>query len=217
MSEIIFLSNVRLSFPKLIEPEAFQNNPDKKFSADFLTVPNGPNFAAFMGEVGKIATEKWKDHAAAVLQMCQGDRKLRCYGAGNEKVDKKTFKPYVGYDGVAYISANSSSDRPPRMIRLDGTECENANTMERTALARKLYGGCYVNAAIRPWAQDNQFGRAIRCELIAVQFFADGEPFGEGEPDLSGKFGAVQPPTAAGAPAMPAVPGFPSFFGTPQQ
>lgn len=213
MSEVIFLSNVRLSFPKLIEPEAFQNNPDKKFSGDFLMVPNGPNFATFMGEVGKIATEKWKDHAGAVLQMCQADRKLRCYGSGAEKIDKKTYKPYIGYEGMAYISANSNADRPPRMIRLDGTECDNANTMERVALARKLYGGCFVNAAVRPWAQDNQFGRAIRCELIAVQFFADGEPFGEGEVDLTGKFGAVQAPAGAPAAAVP----MPPFFGFPPQ
>jgi len=214
MAETIYLSNVRLSFPKLIEATASQSIPGakKQFGADFILAQNDPNFAKFMGEIGKMATEKWKENASAVLNIVQSDRKLRCFGNGGEKIDKKTFKPYNGYEGMAYISANSNEDRPPRMIRLDGTEVDNANTMERAVLARKLYGGCFVNAAVRPWPQDNNFGRAIRCELIAVQFFADGEAFGEGEPDLTGKFGAVQAPAGV-TPAAP----FPSFFGLPPQ
>jgi hypothetical protein len=217
MSEPIYLSNVRLSFPKLIEASAFQDTGAKKFGADLLLKPSDTDFARFMSDVGKIAVEKWKENAQAVLHLVQNERKLRCFGNGAEKVDKKTFKPYIGYDGMVYISASSNEDRPPQIIRPDGTPIDNSNTMERTTFARKLYGGCYVNAAIRPWAQDNQFGRAIRCELIAIQFFADGEAFGEGEPDLSGMFKPVpQAPGAAAPAAMPAVP-FPAFFGTPTQ
>ena len=215
MNEPIYLSNVRLSFPKLIEPSTFQEGGEKKFAADFLLKQTDTDFSRFMGEVGKLAHEKWKENATAVLQLVQNERKLRCFGNGAEKVDKKTFKPYVGYDGMVYLSANSNADRPPQIIRPDGTPIDNMNTMERQTFARKLYGGCFVNAAVRPWAQDNQFGRAIRCELIAVQFFSDGEPFGEGEVDLSGMFKAVP---AAGAPAgaMPPAP-FPSFFGANPQ
>lgn len=217
---LVFLTNVRLSFPKLIEPSSFIEGGAKKFSANFLMVPNGPNFAAFMGEVGKVATEKWKQHAGAVLQMVQNDRKLRCYGNGSEVIDKKTYQPIAGYENMVYISAHTSEDRPPRMVRTeDGQECDPRNTMERTALARKMYAGCYVNAVVRPWCQDNQYGRAIRCELIALQFFADGDPFGEGEVSIQGMFKpvAVQAPAApaGAAPAMP--PGFPAFFGVPPQ
>lgn len=204
MGTVIHLSNVRLSFPKLIEAEAAKGTPnaDKKFGCDLL-MPNGdPQFAKFMGEVGQVATEKWKEHAGSVLQLCNGDRKMRCFGNGSEKVDKKTFKPYGGYDGAVYISASSTEDKPPVMVDASGTPCPNDNTMLRKELARKLYGGCYVNAAIRVWPQDNTFGRAIRCELIAVQFAKDGEAFGEAPPDLSGMFGAVAAP-AAGDPATP--------------
>lgn len=211
MSEITFLSNVRLSFPKLIEATASQPGATPKFSADFIMAPSHSGFAAFMGEVGKMAAEKWKEHATAVLQVCQTDRKLRCFGNGAEKVDKKTYKPYTGYDGMVYISANSNADRPPKIMKPDGTEA--TTDMERLALARKLYGGCYVDAAIRCWPQDNQFGRAARCELIAVQFKSDGEPFGEADADVTGMFGAA--PAAGATPAAPAP--FPSFFGLPQQ
>ena len=209
MANEIYLSNVRLSFPKLIEAQAQANvpNPAKKFSADFILSPSDKQFAQFMGEIGTVATAKWKDMANAVLQHIQTDRKLRCFGNGAEKVDKKTMKPYSGYDGMVYIGASSNEDRPPLMVRPDGVQVDNANTLERVALARKLYGGCYVNAVVRPWCQDNQFGRGVRCELIAVQFANDGDAFGEAPADVTGMFGAVQQPAAAAAPT-------PNFFGT---
>lgn len=203
MSETIYLSNVRLSFQKLVEAEAAKDTPNsaKKFGADLIMTPNDPQYAKIMGEVGNVATEKWKNHASAVLQVIQNDRRLRCYGQGGEKLDKKTYKPYDGYEGMVYLTASSNEDRPPQMIRPDGTICDNLSTMERSALARKLYGGCYVNAAVRLWPQDNQFGRAVRCELIAVQFAKDGEPFGEAPPNVEGMFGQVQGAAPAGAPA----------------
>lgn len=219
MSEIIYLSKVRLSFPKLLEAHASQEGAAKKFGADLIMAPSDTGFATFMGEVGKMAQEKWKDNGQAVLLMVQNDRKLRCYGSGQEKINKKTFKPYSGYEGMVYVSASSNEDRPPQIIRLDGTAVDPSNTMERLAVGRKLYGGCYVNAAVRPWPQDNQYGRAVRCELVAVQFCCEGEPFGEGDPDVSGMFGAVAGAAPAAGPLgsgvpMPPVP-FPAFFGAP--
>jgi hypothetical protein len=75
-----------------------------------------------------------------------------------------------------------------------------------------MYGGCYVNAAIKPWLQENQYGRGVRCDLVAVQFAGNGEPFGAGATDVSGIFGAVA--TQAAQPAAPvAMP--PAPFGAP--
>lgn len=207
MADAIHLSNVRLSFPKLVEAEAPKNTPNaqKKFAADLLLPVNHPDYARFMAEIGKCASEKWKENANTILQLCQNERKNRCYGMGTEKIDKKTLKPYVGYENVAYISASSDENHPPSIVRADATVCDNANTMERQSLARKLYGGCYVNVVVRPWCQDNQFGRAVRCELLAIQFLKDGEAFGEGATDVSGMFAAIPAPAAApaAAPAMP--------------
>lgn len=196
MSEIVYLSNVRLSFPKLIEAEGNKDFPNapKKFGCDLILAPNDPQFAKFMAEIGKCAAEKWKEHANNVLQMIGNDKRLRCWGNGTEKIKKDTFKPYDGYEGMAYISASSDEDRPPQIVGLDGAPIDNANTMQRNAAARKLYGGCFVNAAVRPWAQDNQYGRGMRCQLIAIQFAKDGDAFGEGNADVSGMFGAVQSP-----------------------
>ena len=223
--EIIMLSNVRLSFPHLIEAHKSKMaapNAVAKFSADFLLPQDHPAFKQFIERYSEMAQAKWGEHANTVMQMIQGDRKLRCYGPGTEKVDKKSFKPYAGYEGNVFISA--SRETPPQMIQLDGAPVDPANTMAYQALARKMYGGCYVNAAVRPWIQENSFGRGIRCDLVAVQFAKDGEAFGEGTTDASSMFGAVAAPAPAAmgfapqpsmpaAPfATPAVPGLPSFF-----
>lgn len=223
--EILMFSNTRLSFPHFVEPHAAGNDPNakKKYAADFIIAPNDPTLAQFMQRYTEMAQAKWGEHYQQVMAMIQSDRKLRCYGNGSEKIDKKTFKPYLGYEGMVYLSA--SKDTPPQMVGLDGKPIDPANSMAYQAMARKLYGGCYVNVALKPWIQENKHGRGIRCDLVAIQFAKDGEAFGDSaEPDVSSMFGAVAAPAVAAAvpgfapspfaaaPA-PAPTGLPAFFG----
>jgi len=219
MSDVIFLSSVRLSFPHLAEPQRQINELTGKerisYNCEFIMVQDHAGFGQFMAKYGAMSLEKWKEHANTVMQMIQGDRKTRCYGRGEEKVNKKTFQPYDGYAGNVFITAGRDSQ--PQVIQADGQAIDPTNSMAYQQLARKMYGGCRVNAAVKPWLQDNKHGRGIRCDLIAVQFAADDKPFGEGAVDASNLFGAV-----AGAPAgmfsptaaMPAAPfaGLPSFL-----
>ena len=220
MSDIILLQNVRLSFPPLVEPHAAGNSPtaQKKYSADFIMAGDNPALKQFKEKYAQLAMAKWGENAQNVMAMIDQDRKLRCYGSGNDKVDKKTFKPYQGYENMFYLSANNSN--PPQMIQADGTPVDAGNTMGYQQLARTLYGGCYVNAAIKPWLQDNQHGRAIRCDLVAVQFAADGDAFGEAKADVTSMFGTVAGGTtssssAADMPDSPfqGKPDMPSFLG----
>lgn len=218
-NEIIFGQGARLSFPHFTEahkaPQAGPNVP-AKFSADFIFPADHPALKQFMMRYQEMAVAKWGENAGAVMQMIQADRKNRCFGSGAEKVDKKTFKPYSGYEGMVYITANSA-DRPI-MVRADGSQVPGTELMENQALARKMYGGCYVNVALKPWIQENSFGRGIRCDLVAVQFDRDGEAFGESTPDVSNLFGAVAGATSVGNPfgavaaPAPAMPGLPSFL-----
>jgi hypothetical protein len=228
-AETVKLTRVRISFPSLAEPtgnKEFPNAP-KRYSADFILEPTNPGMRDFMAQAWLAASEKWKEHTQQVFAMIQRDRRMRCFGSGEERVKQKTMVPYAGYPGNVYLSAASDPERPPQIYDVHGKLIPNENTMERMQAARKIYGGCYVNAAIRPWIQDNQFGRAIRCNLIAVQFLADGEAFGEAQPDVSDMFDAVpgvpqeaqapfgapwmqQPP--APAPQAPQAPGMPSWM-----
>jgi hypothetical protein len=221
MSEIIFLSNVRLSFPHLAEPQKQVNEATGatriSYNAEFIMPQDHAGFQQFMARYGAMALEKWKEHAQTVMGMIQNDRKTRCYGVGTEKVNKKTFKPYDGYADAGAVFITAGRDSAPQMIQADGSPVDPGNTMAYQQLARKMYGGCRVNAAVKPWLQDNKHGRGIRCDLIAVQFAADDTPFGEGAVDASNLFGAVAAAPAGmfgaapqGASAMPAAP-----FGAP--
>ena len=216
MSDLIFLSNVRLSFPHLVEPQRKVSPETGKervsYSADFIMPPDHPGFKQFMAKVNEMALAKWKEHAGNVLGIINGDRKLRCYGDGNQKVNGKTFQPYDGYAGQVFITAGR--DTPPQIIQADGTPIDPNNTMAYQQLTRKMYGGCRVNVALKPWLQENKHGRGIRCDLVAVQFAGDDQPFGEGAVDASGMFGAVAAQAAAapaflgGAPAPMPLPPF---------
>lgn len=248
MSEIVYLSDVRLSFPALAEPQVNKQYPNKpaSYNCDFIfDSEQHPGWQQFMQRIALLANEKWKEHTQTVMQMIGQDRKLRCFGPGQEKVNQKTLKVWEGYIGKMFISANKYADKGmPQIIRPDGTAVDPANLMEYQAVARKMYGGCRVNAAVKPWLQQNTHGRGIRCDLIAVQFARDDAPFGDAHADATGMFGQVagapaapgfmaQPAAApagampgffgatpAAAPAMPAPPTFgapaamPSFFGS---
>lgn len=205
MSDLIFLSNVRLSFPHLVEPQRKVSPETGKervsYSGDFIMPPDHPGFKQFMAKVNEMALAKWKEHAGTVMTMINADRKLRCYGDGSQKVNSKTFQTYDGYGGMVFVTAGR--DQPPQIIQPDGTPVDPTNTMAYQALTRKMYGGCRVNVALKPWLQENKHGRGVRCDLVAVQFAGDDKAFGEGAVDASGMFGAV---AAAPAPA-------PAFFG----
>ena len=211
MSDVVFLSNVRLSFPHLVEPQKRVSPETGKerlsYSADFIMPVDHAGFKQFMTKVNEMGLAKWKEHAAQVMQMIQADRKLRCFGDGNQKVNSKTFQPYDGYAGNVFITAGR--DTPPQIIQADGTPIDQSNTMAYQALTRKMYGGCRVNVAVKPWLQEDKHGRGVRADLVAIQFAGDDKAFGEGAVDVSGMFGAV-----AAAPAAPAAPlmGLPPFM-----
>jgi len=214
MSDVIFLSGARLSFPNLAQPQVQKNEltgaERVSYNCELIMPGDHQGLSQFMQRYATMAQEKWKEHAQTVMQMIQNDRKLRCFGAGQEKVNSRTFQPYDGYPGMYFITVGNKNR--PQMIQADGSPVNPDDSMAYTQLARKLYGGCRVNAAIRPWLQENKHGRGVRCDLIAIQFAADDKAFGEGSVDVTGMFGATQaaapamPGFAAAAPQMPAAP-----------
>jgi hypothetical protein len=214
---VIFLSDVRISFPHIADP---QKTKDEKtgetriaYGADFIMPADHPGFAQVMRRIGELALEHGKEHSAAVMNMINADRKSRCFGRGEEKVNKKTFTPYDGHAGNVYLTA--SAKKMPQMVDGNGAPVPAENTMLAMAIARKIYGGCRVNVALKPWWQQpnaqKQYGHGVRCDLVALQFLRDDKPFGEGAPDVTGMFGAVaQAPAAPAAPA--AAMGMPPFL-----
>lgn len=190
MSDIIYLSNVRLSFPKLIEPDVKVDPKTNKniitYSCDLLMPKDHPGFKQFMTKYNEMALEKWGTSVQMVMNMINNDRRFRCYGSGDEKLNQKTFEVYTGYAGNVYIRAARFDQ--PQIFQPDGNKIDNKDTLAYNHLTRDMYAGCNVNAAIKPWLQDNTHGRGSRCELIAIQFAGDNEPLGSAQLDVSSIF-----------------------------
>ena len=77
---------------------------------------------------------------------------------------------YQGFEGNFFVSA-SNKVRPTAIDR---------DKSPLTAQDGKLYAGCYVNASVEVWAQDNTYGKGVNVSLRGVQFAADGEAFSAG-------------------------------------
>ena len=172
MSKVIFneeqgtiqIKDVRLSYPHLFKPWAQNDDQDKKYSARFLlpTATHGAEIKAIQQYLTKMMAEKFKARIPLdKLFMRDGNA---------------TGKPED--EGCWYISA-SDSIRP----QVVGKRREPLTEEDDV-----VYGGCYVNVLIRPWAQDNKFGKRINANLVAVQFVRDGERFGAARPDVNDHF-----------------------------
>lgn len=152
----IKLHNARLSFPSVFRRENF-NGEEGKFAATFLL--NKESQADKIKEIQKgiesLVVDRLKGAKLKEDKICLKD------GDGIE---------YAGYAG--HMSIKASNNKRPLVL--------NADKSQLTEDDGKLYAGCYVNAVIELWAQDNQYGKRINANLLGVQFFKDGEPFSDG-------------------------------------
>jgi hypothetical protein len=89
---------------------------------------------------------------------------------------------WEGYADMLYVSANRrEADGPPRVI----TNRKDADKKWITARAGEdncPYAGCYVNAIVRVWAQDNEHGKRVNASVEAIQFLRDGDSFSGAAP-----------------------------------
>ena len=109
------LQNVRASFVRIVEPEvnkSFPNSP-AKYSMNLILPKDHPALAEFMAEVQKLALDKWKEHAQVILGMANANKKLRCYGAGEEVINSTTFARSTR----ATLACSTSRQRPTRITR----------------------------------------------------------------------------------------------------
>jgi hypothetical protein len=165
----IRLNNVRLSFPALFEPKSVSDGDKPAYSGVFLLDPKDPQLEALDKAVLEAATEKWGAKAPKLLEAIKKADKT-CVHDGNRKSE------YAGFEDMLYVSARN----PVRPLVID------TNKSQLSEADGRPYGGCYVNASLEIWAQDNQYGKRVNATLLGVQFHRDGEAFGgarAGSPD----------------------------------
>ncbi len=169
---IITLPNVRLSFPHLFVAHAMKavdgTEQEPRFSATFLfdNTEHGALLDRIDAMIDRIALDEFKKKVGF----------KRCLRDGNEKSELEGYG-----DGKSFITAANKA-RP-------GVVDRRLNPI--TEADGIIYAGCYVNATIRLWVQNNNWGKRVNAQLRAVQFVKDGESFGAGPVDPTQEFEAI--------------------------
>lgn len=159
----ILIKNVRLAFPNLFKATAPATGGEPAFSASFLLAPSHPQFKELEAAIASVAKEKWQAKADVTLKALKSSDKT-CLHNGDAKSE------YDGFEGMFYISTRSKTR--PTVVAGDRSPL--------SAEDGKPYAGCFVDASIEIWAQDNNFGKRINAQLRGVQFRRDGDAFGGG-------------------------------------
>lgn len=160
------LSNVRLSFPDLFQAAQFQGTGPFNYRAALLVKPGSAEDKAINAAINEVAKAKWNAKAPAILKSAAGNSQKFCYTDGDAK-------EYDGYAGMMALSTTRAMDKGRPLII-------DQNKSPLTEKDGKPYAGCYVNASVEFWAQDNQYGKTVRCTLLGLQFYKDGDAFGGG-------------------------------------
>lgn len=157
------LTNVRLAFPVLFEAKTVNGEGKPAFSASFLLDPADPQVKALNQAIEQVAKDKWGAKAEAILKQMRAQDKVALHD-GDLKAN------YDGFPGNLYVSARSATR--PLVIDKDKSPL--------TEQDGKPYAGCFVNASIELWPQDNNYGKRVNAGLRGVQFFRDGDAFAGG-------------------------------------
>ena len=163
----LILKNVRLSYPHLFKAWAKNEGEKAKFSARFLLdkATHAADIKALREHLNKLQLEAFKGKIPA-------DKLFLRDGAGSEKPEQENT-----------WTVSASEDRKPSVLNRDKSRVDEEDDI--------VYAGCYVNAMIRSWAQNNKYGKRLNANLLAVQFVKDGERFGAERPDAEEAFEEV--------------------------
>ncbi len=169
----ILVENIQASYPHLFTPKSGDNEDDKSYSMTSMLKKATHKEAA--SEVKRMIDEVLKDNKA-VGKVASDKLALK----DGDKTGKET------YAGHWIINARekkrpSVRDQAKRPMSKDDAD--------------KIEGGVFMNVLIRPWYQDNKYGKRVNFNLIAAQLVKDtGVRFGEGrisEDDIDDTFDEI--------------------------
>lgn len=152
----IKIQAARLSFPSLFNTAKFGGEDTGKYEATFVLdkVEHADTIASIKAQIERLMKEELKGKVPSD-KLCLKD---------GDEMGRPEF------EGKYTIKA--STKKRPLVINRDKSAISESDNI--------IYAGCYVNAIVSLWAQNNTWGRRINAQLDGVQFHADGEPFGDG-------------------------------------
>jgi len=160
----MMIRDARLAFPALFQPRTVNGEGKPRYSATLLLDANDPQIAAIRKTITAVAREKWKDKGG-ILTSLEKVGKVALHD-GDEKAQ------YDGFAGMMFVAASAQETAAPTVV--------DVNRAPLTERSGKPYAGCYVNASVEFWAQDNAYGKRINATLRGIQFVRDGDTFGAG-------------------------------------
>lgn len=169
----ILIKNARLAFPNLFEPSTVAGEGEPRYGASLILPADHPQLKEIEAKIKAIAVDKWKDKGEAVLKGLEKTDKVALH-------DGDTKPGYDGFAGNMFISASAKTSARPTVINKDKTPLTDRDGV--------VYAGCYVNASIDFWAQDNAYGKRINAQLRGIQFAKDGDAFSAGRPADADEF-----------------------------
>lgn len=161
----IRVSNVRLSYPHLDKP--FKKEDDKgvaKYGVVGL-LPKDTHKAA-KKLIEEVIADVLKENKVKALAA---DKKFLRDGDEGDKEE---------HEGCWTLSAREER-RPTLKEFVDG----ELTLVEPEDAKETFYGGCWGSLLIRPWFQNNKYGKRVNAGLTAVTKKADDDSFGEGRID----------------------------------
>lgn len=157
----IKMANVRLSYPSLFKTEKFGDQDTGKYAATFIL--DKKEHAETIKQIQLGINQLLKDNLK--IKSLQPDRICLRDGDDTEKEENK---------GKWTIKA--STKRKPLVIDRDKAPVSEEDNL--------FYAGCYVNAIITLWPQDNKYGKRVNASLEGIQYYGPGEPLGSSGLDV---------------------------------
>ena len=165
MSDPFILKNVRLSFVNVFAPNPRFDNGKFELQALINKETQGDVIAQVKKQMANCLMEKYGDKTKIPPGITSESR--CCFRDGDNA-------PYDGYAG--HMTLKASEAKKPRTM--------DAAKNDIDASSGKLYSGCFADVAVKLWVQDNQYGKKLNANLIAVRHRSDGEALGGGGVDM---------------------------------
>lgn len=166
------IKGARIAFPDLWKAKEYEAGDGKpRYGAQLLLPKDDPQVGIIWAIAEKLFKEQFPKgkEAEIYLNAAKADPKLKCVGDGDLKV-------YEGYAGHVFITAHRREQ--------DGAPLVKTRDMQKDVREEDgiIYSGCYVNAKVNFWVQDNKHGKALRSGLEVIQFVRDGTAFSSAAP-----------------------------------
>jgi hypothetical protein len=167
----VLVKNVRCAFiSSLFEAESYEGSAPKHSGKFIIDPSDKANIQALDDAIAAVCKDKWGGKADNVRKQFAMTGKKPDVPFVRDAYRNRDGEAYDGFEDRYYLTASSKSR--PLIIDRDRTPLVPSDG--------KPYAGCYVNAQVEIWAQDNSYGRAVRATLMGVQFVKDGDAFAGG-------------------------------------